>query len=67
MNEYLTSKGEETHTIAVIQTNPEQSKHLETARMKIHGTCRRAPRHPYLPFISPPRSSPASTPFHLPP
>ena len=27
-------QGEETHHVAVIMSNPEQSKHLETARMK---------------------------------
>lgn len=30
------SLGEEVHRIAVIETNPEQSKHLETARLNIH-------------------------------
>lgn len=29
-----TLQGEETHHVAVIMSNPEQSKHLETARMK---------------------------------
>lgn len=28
-------QGEETHHVAVIMSNPEQSKHLETARMKV--------------------------------
>lgn len=37
VNEYLTLKGEEIHGIGVIQTNPEQSKHLETARLKVRG------------------------------
>lgn len=37
VNEYLTMKGEEVHTVGVIQTNPEQSKHLETARVRIRG------------------------------
>lgn len=36
VNEYLASQGKETHTAAVIQSNPEQSKHLETARMKVN-------------------------------
>ncbi|MFS7973897.1 putative CCA tRNA nucleotidyltransferase [Helianthus anomalus] len=35
VNEYLTSTGEETHGIGVIQSNPDQSKHLETARMRL--------------------------------
>ncbi len=30
-------QGEETHHVAVIMSNPDQSKHLETARMKIRG------------------------------
>lgn len=30
-------QGAETHHVAVIASNPEQSKHLETARMKIRG------------------------------
>ena len=29
-------QGEKTHTVAVIMSNPEQSKHLETARLKIN-------------------------------
>jgi hypothetical protein len=37
INEYLKAHGEETHHVAVIMSNPEQSKHLETARMKIRG------------------------------
>jgi hypothetical protein len=35
VNEYLRSTGQETRKSAVIQSNPDQSKHLETARMKI--------------------------------
>jgi tRNA nucleotidyltransferase/poly(A) polymerase len=35
VNEYLSSQGKETRTAAVIQSNPDQSKHLETARMKV--------------------------------
>ncbi|KAL0437964.1 UNVERIFIED_CONTAM: CCA tRNA nucleotidyltransferase, mitochondrial [Sesamum latifolium] len=34
VNEYLSSTGEETQGIGVIQCNPDQSKHLETARMR---------------------------------
>ena len=34
VNEYLQSQGRATHRAAVIHSNPEQSKHLETARMK---------------------------------
>jgi hypothetical protein len=30
-------QGKEVRTAAVIQSNPEQSKHLETARLKISG------------------------------
>lgn len=37
VNEYLTIHGESVQKVAVIETNPEQSKHLETARIKIHG------------------------------
>ncbi len=36
VNKYLTSKGQEARTAAVIQSNPDQSKHLETARMKVN-------------------------------
>jgi len=36
VNEYLESQGKETRKAAVIHSNPEQSKHLETARMKVH-------------------------------
>lgn len=35
VNEYLSSAGEETSGIGVIQCNPDQSKHLETARMHL--------------------------------
>ncbi|KAG6388840.1 hypothetical protein SASPL_150276 [Salvia splendens] len=35
VNEYLSSEGVETHGIGVIQCNPDQSKHLETARMRL--------------------------------
>ena len=37
VNEYLKSQGKATHHTAVIQCNPDQSKHLETARMKLSG------------------------------
>jgi len=37
VNEHLASAGKETHSVGVIQCNPEQSKHLETARMKVCG------------------------------
>jgi len=37
VNEYLNAAGHETHSIGVIQCNPDQSKHLETARMKVCG------------------------------
>lgn len=37
VNEYLTSIGEETSGVGVIQSNPEQSKHLETATMRVKG------------------------------
>ncbi|KAA8497366.1 CCA tRNA nucleotidyltransferase, mitochondrial [Porphyridium purpureum] len=36
-NEYLQKHEEERHRIAVIQRNPDQSKHLETARMLMFG------------------------------
>lgn len=36
MNEFLLSRGKEVRNAAVIQSNPDQSKHLETARMKIN-------------------------------
>lgn len=35
VNEYLVSTGEETHGIGVFQSNPDQSKHLETAWMRL--------------------------------
>ncbi|KAI8462676.1 MAG: hypothetical protein J3K34DRAFT_527577 [Monoraphidium minutum] len=35
VNEYLSSQGRATHRAAVIHSNPDQSKHLETARMKV--------------------------------
>jgi tRNA nucleotidyltransferase/poly(A) polymerase len=35
VNKYLELRGEKTHTIGVIQTNPDQSKHLETATMRV--------------------------------
>jgi tRNA nucleotidyltransferase (CCA-adding enzyme) len=38
VNELLAKRGEEIHTIGVIETNPEQSKHLETATMRVFGT-----------------------------
>lgn len=37
INKYLEYIGHETRTIAVIQANPEQSKHLETANIRILG------------------------------
>jgi tRNA nucleotidyltransferase/poly(A) polymerase len=37
VNEYLAAQGKDTHSAAVIQSNPDQSKHLETARLKING------------------------------
>lgn len=37
VNDYLKSHHQETHRVAVIVSNPEQSKHLETARMKVRG------------------------------
>ena len=36
VNRHLASQGKETRHAAVIQSNPDQSKHLETARMKIN-------------------------------
>jgi hypothetical protein len=36
VNEYLQSQGRATKKAAVIHSNPEQSKHLETARMKVN-------------------------------
>jgi len=35
VNQYLEAKGVETKGIGVIQSNPEQSKHLETATMRV--------------------------------
>ncbi|KAK9713731.1 hypothetical protein RND81_06G047600 [Saponaria officinalis] len=35
INEYLSKKGEDVKGIGVIQSNPDQSKHLETARMRL--------------------------------
>ncbi|CAM9826250.1 unnamed protein product [Chrysoparadoxa australica] len=37
VNTYLKSNGHETHTIGVVKANPDQSKHLETARVKVQG------------------------------
>ncbi|KAH7619045.1 hypothetical protein Ndes2526B_g05994 [Nannochloris sp. 'desiccata'] len=37
VNAYLKAHGQETHHVAVIMSNPEQSKHLETARMRVRG------------------------------
>lgn len=37
VNQYLESHGKQKHNVAVIMSNPDQSKHLETARMKIRG------------------------------
>ncbi|XP_026458140.1 CCA tRNA nucleotidyltransferase, mitochondrial-like [Papaver somniferum] len=37
INEYLSFAGEETHEIGVIDSNPDQSKHLETATMRMLG------------------------------
>ncbi|GAQ85176.1 Polynucleotide adenylyltransferase family protein [Klebsormidium nitens] len=38
VNEYLRLRGEQTREIGHIKSNPDQSKHLETAKVKIHGT-----------------------------
>lgn len=38
VNEYLLYAGEEEQGVGVIQSNPDQSKHLETARMRIYDT-----------------------------
>lgn len=38
VNEYLSHAGEQMHGISVIQSNPDQSKHLETARMHLFDT-----------------------------
>jgi len=35
LNEYLSQKGEETISVGVVLKNPEKSKHLETATMKV--------------------------------
>jgi tRNA nucleotidyltransferase/poly(A) polymerase len=35
LNEYLVSKGEDTVSVGVVLRNPEKSKHLETATMKV--------------------------------
>lgn len=35
LNDYLTSKGEDTLSIGVVLKNPEKSKHLETATLKL--------------------------------
>ncbi|KAH6834117.1 Polynucleotide adenylyltransferase family protein [Perilla frutescens var. hirtella] len=35
VNEYLSSAGEETHDVGVIKSNPDQSKHLETATVRV--------------------------------
>jgi tRNA nucleotidyltransferase/poly(A) polymerase len=37
VNDYLSTQGMETRTIAVIQANPDQSKHLETANLRVLG------------------------------
>jgi tRNA nucleotidyltransferase/poly(A) polymerase len=37
VNEYLRSHGQATHKVGIIMSNPDQSKHLETARMKVRG------------------------------
>ena len=36
VNVHLKSQGKDTRTAAVIQSNPDQSKHLETARMRVN-------------------------------
>ncbi len=38
VNQYYIHLGQQPHTVGVIQTNPDQSKHLETATMKIENT-----------------------------
>lgn len=35
LNDYLAEVGEETHSVGVVLKNPEKSKHLETATMKV--------------------------------
>ena len=37
VNEHLRSAGQSVRGVAVIASNPEQSKHLETARMRVNG------------------------------
>lgn len=37
VNDYLQSLGEQTKTVGVVKANPEQSKHLATAKVKVHG------------------------------
>lgn len=37
LNEYLKSEGYETHKLAVITANPDQSKHIETAVVRVLG------------------------------
>ncbi|KAL6783781.1 hypothetical protein ACKKBF_B05770 [Auxenochlorella protothecoides x Auxenochlorella symbiontica] len=37
VNGYLAGQGQGVHSVAVIAANPGQSKHLETARMRVHG------------------------------
>ena len=36
VNAHLREKGETVHGVGVIQSNPDQSKHLETATMRVH-------------------------------
>ncbi|KAG7374251.1 tRNA nucleotidyltransferase/CCA-adding enzyme [Nitzschia inconspicua] len=35
LNQYLGQRGEQTHSVGVVLKNPEKSKHLETATMKV--------------------------------
>lgn len=37
VNEYLQANGHETRTVAIIQANPDQSKHLQTATLRVLG------------------------------
>lgn len=37
VNEYLAHLGQQTRTVAIIMANPDQSKHLETATLKVLG------------------------------
>eukprot|EP00850_Spirogloea_muscicola_P006086 SM000028S10180 [mRNA] locus=s28:827576:832180:+ [translate_table: standard] len=37
VNQYLQHQGVETHKVGVVRSNPDQSKHLETATMRVHG------------------------------